>query len=318
MMKRVVILFSILMALAAPAIAFADNGVNVDVKVGRENVTVGDVIPLQIMVTHPQGWRVAFPKLETKWGDLEIRKQGVPTIATNADGTETTTAEIDAAVFRPGRAATPELSLTIADAQGKVQNIYAAPVTVQVQSVLQADDQALRDLKPQAELWQLTSSPIPLAGSVLLASSILIGAAVIAWKHRPLQDKRTPRARALDDLQELDALALDEKMNVKFLGVRVSEILRDYLVNGCRIAARDLTTGELAQELKTRGVPPEIAAQMIAALRVCDDVKFANDASDTQALANLTPLTRAIVTNYPPPMPANAKRGGKILQGVPS
>ncbi|MCG3140259.1 MAG: hypothetical protein HDKAJFGB_01305 [Anaerolineae bacterium] len=314
-MKRILIISVALLMALLPTVALADNDVKVDVHVGRDHITVGDVIPLQIAVTHPQGWRVAFPKLDTQWGDLEIRKQDAPTITANADGTETTTTEIDVTAFRPGSATTPELNLTLADAQGAVQNVYAAPVTLQVQSVLKADDQTLRDIKAQAELWQLTSSPLPFAGSVVLAAGILIGAAALAWKHRPPQDKRTPRERALDELKELDALALDEKMNVKFLSVRVSEILRAYLVDGCGISARDLTTGELAQELKTRGVPPEIAAQMIAALRVCDDVKFANDISDKQAIQNLTPLTRQIVTAYPQ-VQAPAQRGSRILQGV--
>jgi hypothetical protein len=304
--------------LALPVIAFADNGVNVAVKIGRENITVGDVIPLQIVVTHPQGWRVVFPKLETAWGDLEIRKQGAPTLTQNVDGTETTTLQIDAAAFRPGAATTPELSLKIADAQGQVHELYAAPVSVEVQSVLTQDDQELRDIKPQAELWQLTSSPLPLIGSVLLASSILVGAAVVAWKHRPLQDKRTPRQRALDYLKALDAVALDERMNVKFLAVRVSDVLRDYLANGCRIPAHDLTTGELAHELATRGVPQDIALQIVRVLRVCDDVKFANDLSDMDAIRTLTLTARNIVANYPPQPEPSSKRGSrKIIEVKP-
>lgn len=299
-MKRVAILFSILLMLALPVIALADNSVNVDVKVGRENITVGDVIPLQVLVTHPQGWRIVFPKLETKWGDLEIRKQGATTITANADGTETTTTEIDVTAFRPGELTTPELNLTIVDAQGQVQNIYAAPVTVQVQSVLKEGDQELRDIKPQAELWQLTSSPIPFIGSVLLASSLLIGAAVVAWKHRPLQDKRTPRERALDELKTIGAAHLLDQMDIKVYCVRVSDVLREYLDRGCAIPAHDLTTGELAQELKTRQVPQDISAQVIRVLRVCDDVKFANDVSDTDAIQSLANAARHIVTQYPP------------------
>lgn len=317
-MKRVAILFSILLMLVLPVIAFADNGVNVDVKVGRENITVGDVIPLTVTVTHPQGWRVVFPKLESAWGDLEIRKQGAPTLTQNADGTETTTLQIDAAAFRPGTATTPELNLKVADAQGQVHELYAAPVSVEVQSVLTQDDQELRDIKPQAELWQLTSSPVPFIGSVLLASALVVGAGIFAWKKRPQPDKRTPRQRALDYLKALDAVALDERMNVKFLAVRVSDVLRDYLANGCRIPAHDLTTGELAHELATRSVPQDIALQIVRVLRVCDDVKFANDLSDMDAIRTLTLTARNIVANYPPQPAAPTKRANKKLAEVQS
>ncbi len=302
-MKRVAILFSILLMLVLPVIAFADNGVNVAVKIGRDNITVGDVIPLQIVVTHPQGWRVVFPKLEAKWGDLEIRKQSAPVITQNADGTETTTAQMDVTAFRPGEAKTPEMNLTVADAQGQVQNLYAAPVTVQVQSVLKDGDQELHDIKPQAELWQLTSSPIPFIGSVLVAAGILAGAAVVAWKHRPLQDKRTPRERALDELKSIGAAQLLDQMDIKVYCVRVADVLREYLDKGCQIPAHDFTTGELAQELKTRDVPQDISAQVIRVLRVCDDVKFANDISETDAIQTLANAARHIVTSYPPAPP---------------
>lgn len=300
MMKRFLIVFGALVMLILPAAAFADNDVNVDVRVGREIITVGDVIPVQIVVSHPQGWRVVFPKLETRWGDLEIRKQSAPVIEQNADGTETTTFQIDAAAFRPGVATSPEMNLTIADTQGQVRDLHAAPVNVQVMSVLTENDKELRDIKPQAELWQLTSSPIPLVASIALAGIILGGAAVTAWKHRPVPDRRTPRERALDDLKAIGGAQLTDQMDVKMYCVGVSDVLREYLDKGCAIPTQDLTTGELAVELKTRDVPPEIAGQVIRVLRVCDDVKFANDVSDSDAIQTLANAARHIVTHYPP------------------
>jgi hypothetical protein len=80
-------------------------------------------------------------------------------------------------------------------------------------------------------------------------------------------------------------------------------VLREYLERGCNIPARDLTTGELAQELKTREAPQEISAQVIRVLRVCDDVKFANDVSDTDAIQTLANAARHIVMSYPPMPP---------------
>lgn len=299
-MKRVLRILAAMLMLLLPAAVYADNGVNVDVTVGREKITVGDVIPVQVAVTHPHGWRVVLPKLETRWGDLEIRKQSAPVISQNADGTETTSFQIDAAVFRPGVATTPELSLTIANSQGQAQDIHGAPVNVQVESVLTGSDQELRDIKPQAELWQLTSSPIPFAASAALAGVILGGAVFTAWKHRPLPDKRTARERALDDLKTIGGARLADQMDVKMYCVGVSDVLREYLDKGCAIPALDMTTGELAQELYTREVPPDISTQVIRVLRVCDDVKFANDVSDTDAIQTLANAARHIVTQYPP------------------
>lgn len=303
-------LFAILLLLVFPLVAFGEGNVNATISAARANITVGDVVPLQVAVTHPQGWRVVFPNLENKWGDLEIRQQSAPVITQNADGTETTTTQIEVTYFRPGTVTTPELNLTIADTHGQVQSIFAAPVTLEVKSVLTENDRELRDIKPQAELWQLSSSPLPLIGSLALAFTILGGAVVLAWKHRPIPDKRTPRQRALDYLKALELAPLNEPLDVKFVCVRVSEVLREYLDKGCNIPAQDLTTGELAQELKTRAVPSNIASQLIHILRVCDDVKFANDLTDSDAIQSLNSMAQQIVVMYPP-APAPDHKGKK-------
>lgn len=307
-------LLAILLLFALPVVAWADNGVSASVQVGRENITVGDVIPLRVTVTHPQGWRVVFPKLEKMWGELDVRTQSAPVITQNTDGTETTSAQIEVAYFRPGAVTTPELNLTIADAQGQVQNIYAAPVTLEVKSVLAENDKELRDIKPQAELWQLSSSPLPLLSSLTLAFTILGGAAVVAWKHRPIPDKRTPRQRALDSMKALELAPSSEPSEVKFICVRVSQVLREYLDQGCAIPAQDLTTGELAQALKTREVPSNVASQLIHILRACDDVKFANDPTDVQAIQALIGMAQQIIPTYPaaPAPDAKSKKSREV------
>lgn len=299
--------------MALPVMALADSGVNATMRAGQETITVGDVIPLQVTVTHPQGWRVVFPKLESKWGELEVRAQNAPVIAQNADGTETTTETIEVAHFRPGTVATPELNLTVAGANGETENLIVAPVTLKVKSVLTQDDQELRDIKPQAELWQLSSSPLPFAGSLTVAMVVVGAVAVTAWKNRPQPDKRTPRERALDDLKEIGAARLTDRIDIKVYCVRVSDVLRGYLAVSCDIPAHDLTTGELAQALRAKQVPAEIETQTVRVLRVCDDVKFANDTSDANAIETLANAARHIVTSYPPaPVTDKSKKAAEV------
>jgi len=295
--------------LAIPLTAFADDGVNATIVVDRSEIAVGDVIPLQLQVTHPQGWRVVFPTLEKTWGDLEVRSQKAPQITQNGDGTETTTQVIDVARFRPGQVMTPEMTLTLADDQGTTQTLNVQPVTLEVKSVLQENDTTLRDIKPQAELWQFSSSPIPLIASLAVALTMIGGAGVWAWKRRPVADKRTPRERALDDLKAIEAANYFETDDLKLYCVRVSITLREYLQKGCNLPANDLTTGELAQVMKETGVPANVAGQIIQVLRVCDTVKFANDASDVDAIKTLVKLSQQIVLAYPPAATPTEQKG---------
>lgn len=311
MLKRLFIGLALLALLALPAAVLADDGVEASIQVERQNITVGDVVPLAITVTHPQGWRLLAPKLDKQWGDLEVRSTGAPEIATLPDGRQTTTERIEVSYFRPGTVSTPELTLDLADGQGQLHHVSLQPATIQVKSVLQPNDTELRDIKPQAELWQLTGSPIPLAASLVLAAIVLGGAVVWAWKHRPTPDRRTPRQRALDDLSAIEAQNLFEQGEIKAYCMQVAETLRRYLAVGCGINAQDLTTGELAHALKAKQAPAPIAQQIVSVLRECDAVKFADDASNLSTIKSLGAMTRQIVTEYPAaptPMPASKKR----------
>ena len=118
----------------------AQSNITVTLSVGGEAITVGDVIPLTLRVTHPAGWRVIVPTLEKQWGDFEVRSQSTPVITASGDGTETTTQKIEVVRMRPGEVQTPAFTLSIADDQGNLQNVEVAPVAVTVQSVLVAGD----------------------------------------------------------------------------------------------------------------------------------------------------------------------------------
>ena len=53
------------------------------------------------------------------------------------------------------------------------------------------------------------------------------------------------------------------------------------------IPARDLTTSELARQLKVKDVPADWSAQVIEVLRVCDSVKFAGDVLELTTIHGL-------------------------------
>ncbi len=303
-MKKLAILAVILFFIVS-MVASADSGVSVSLEVGRDEITIGDVVPLTVVVNHPKGWRVILPTMKEKWGELAVRAQHAPQIAENPDGTETTTQEIDVSYFRPEQVTTPELELAVVDAQGNVTNTTVAPTVLDVKSVLKENDTKLRDIKPQAELWQLSNSPIPMMVSLALALTLVGGASYWVWKNREPQDKRTPRQRALDDLKAIQAENLAAN-DPKEYCVRIATTLREYLTNGCGINARDLTTGELAHELKVQEVPANVSIQIIRVLRLCDGMKFANELPEPEALTSLAAITEQIVLVYPP-APTNTR-----------
>ena len=247
----------------------AQSNVDVTLSVGGDAITVGDVIPLTLQVTHPAGWRVIVPTLEKQWGEFEVRSQSTPVITASGDGTETTTQKIEVVRMRPGEVQTPAFTLSIADDQGNLQNVEVAPVSVMVQSVLVAGDTELRDLKPQADLITSQRMLWPLIAAGALGVIGLIVYFVNRRRNRPVVDKRTPRERALATLKTLEAQNPQTPEGIKVACVDIAVCLRDYIASTTTIPARDLTTSELARQLKIKDLPAEWSTR---AIDVCECV----------------------------------------------
>jgi hypothetical protein len=294
----------------------AQSNIIATLSVGGEAITVGDVIPLTLQVTHPAGWRVIVPTLEKQWGDFEVRSQATPTIVSNGDGSETTAQKIEVARMRPGEAQTPALTLSIADDQGNLQNVEVAPVSVVVQSVLVAGDTTLRDIKPQADLMTSQRLIWPLIAAAALVVIGLVVYFINRRRNRPVVDKRTPRERALATLKTLEAQNLQTPADVKAACVEIAVCLRDYIAATTTIQAHDLTTSELARQMKLNDIPAEWNIQAIEVLRACDVVKFAGDVLELSMIHGLIDMVELLVAQSPPAAAASQPTKHTKLNGV--
>jgi hypothetical protein len=293
----------------------AQSNVLATLSVDSNNLTVGDVIPLTLHVTHPAGWRVIVPTLEKTWGDFEVRQQATPVITSNGDGTETTSQQIEVVRMRPGAVQTPAIRLSIADDQGNLQTVAIAPLTVVVRSVLVAGDTQLRDIKPQADLFtaQRVVWPLLIVAAVSLIG--LIGYAIVRRRNRPASDKRTPRERALAELQARAVKHPQSAPELKAACVQIAACLRGYIAATTPVAACDLTTNELARQLNRTELPPDWSTHAIDVLRLCDSVKFACDSLELTTVHGLIDTVELLLEQYPAASsqakPKNAKRNLK-------
>jgi hypothetical protein len=290
----------------------AQSNITATLSVNRTGITVGDVIPLTLQVTHPAGWRVIVPTLEKQWGDFELRSQSTPVIAANGDGTETTSQTIEIARMRPGETQTPALKLAVADDHGNLQNVDVAPAKLTVQSVLVPDDTTLRDLKPQANLITSQRTLVPIIIFTVLCVMLSAIYGLKRWRNRPVVDKRTPREHALDALKVLEARNPRTPEDIKLACIEIAICLRNYVASVTPIPARDLTTNELARQLKLTATPAEWSTRVIEVLLVCDAVKFAHDVLELTTIHGLIETVELLVKQYPaePAQPAtpSAKR----------
>ncbi len=305
-------LVAIALMLASVSTVNAQSNITTTLSVGRAEITVGDVIPLTLHVTHPAGWRVIIPTLDKQWGEFEVRHQSTPTIVSNGDSPETTSQTIEVARLRPGEVQTPAFTISVADDQGNLHNVEVAPVSLVVQSVLVAGDTTLHDIKPQADLITSQHTFAPIMVVLALGLLMLIVYGVKRWRNRPVVDKRTPRERALDTLTASGAQDPQTPEDFKAMCVDIARCLRGYIASVTTIPAHDLTTNELARQLKINDVPADWSAQVIELLRMCDSVKFAGDILDVAMVHGLVDMVEILVQQYPPvpdePASARSKR----------
>jgi len=66
--KWLISLIAIALMLTVVTVANAQSNITATLSIDRNDITVGDVVPLTLRVTHPAGWRVIVPALEKQWG----------------------------------------------------------------------------------------------------------------------------------------------------------------------------------------------------------------------------------------------------------
>jgi hypothetical protein len=307
--KWLISFITIILMLAVVTGVNAQSTISATLSVDRSDITVGDVIPLTLRVIHPAGWRVIVPALEKQWGEFELRSQSTPVITASGPGSETTSQIIEVARLRPGEVQTPALTLAVADDQGNLQDVEVAPVALLVQSVLVAGDTTLRDLKPQADLItsQRTFAPVIVVAALTLIVWGMV--AIRRWRSRPVVDNRTPRQRALDTLKTLETRDPQTPEAITAACADLAGCLRNYIAATTPVPARDLTTSELARQLKQNDIPADWSLKLIEVLRVCDSVKFARDVVELTTVQGLIDIVDTLVKQYPtaPAQPAAAQ-----------
>lgn len=266
--------------------------------------TVGDPIPLTLTVAHPAGHRVILPDwaLTTapgaaSWGPVELRAVGPVALTATADGREATTWTVQIVAWTPGSLALPPLALQLADPAGRLTPLTAEAPPLAVAPVLAADETALRDLRPQAEL------PIPAVWPRYLALGLPIAAAaLLLWRRRPrpapvaLRQPTDPRSPHAIALAALDALIASPQTDPALTVQQAADVLRRYLEAAWGLPAAVSTTAETAQALRSAALlSPALQKQFVAFLRSADLVKFARLVPDREATATALATARQIV-----------------------
>ncbi|MGW8225424.1 MAG: hypothetical protein ACWGOY_06820, partial [Anaerolineales bacterium] len=270
--------------------------------------------------THPPGYQVILPQLDSNWGDFLVQSQSAGETVPNPDGTETTTQVIDARLFSPGEFTTPPLTITVSDQAGELSYVSADPIPVSITSVLVEGDTELRDIKPQAVLPYVNYLPW-IAGFIALFA-LTAGAAFLIRRRKIQQslavvDNRLPHEVALDELDQIEQLDLPKSGRFKEHYTLVSDCIRLYMEKTYQFPVLERTTGEIRSNLKRTNVSKEIGNDFIALLDESDLVKFSKFRPDIHSAQQLLQDSRQLVEKTKSIIPQNETNDQPPIKNIP-
>ena len=246
--------------------------------VGRQELGVAERLRMTLTVTAPAAALVAFPDVAAELAHFSVVAENRASPAAIDDGRQVWRQAYVLAPRQTGETVIPPLTAvvqqTIVDAGLRQRELHTEAVPVKVITLVPADTAitALRDVAPPVEL----TTPIRpttvwwLAGAALL----LALSGLWLWRRRwtPRQRPRPAHELALAALRALDP---DDQTQVDRFYVRLSDILRRYVLWRFGLEAPRRTTDETLAAMGRAGVTLAQRSERIGVLlRDFDRVKF--------------------------------------------
>jgi hypothetical protein len=270
-------------------------GVEIKATANPQTAAVGDRIRIELNITAPQGYRIEIPEPQQQIGDFSVLEffPGPDAAQTHKteqaeranESPETASqhhqAQIIAAIYKTGTFAFPGIPVFITDTDGARTEIRSPSVDIEIRSVLEEDDHALRDLKKQMDIPEKFRW---LFWTLIIVSVCILGtAAWFLWRKyrkRPVSALSIPARDAFDlaesDLRNLVARNLPENGYTKKFYILLSEIVKRILERAYEIQTAERTTGEIMDSLgRNSGLKQDNLNAIEPFLLQCDVVKFA-------------------------------------------
>ncbi|MBW2465490.1 MAG: hypothetical protein JRH11_27835 [Deltaproteobacteria bacterium] len=286
-------------------------------------VMTGDLVTLVITADANAGDDVAIPRQEFAPFEVLDSAAEPPRAGEAADGAQSArfSFRIDLLALAPGDHEIGPVLIRVVTAGGTLGDVYTAPVTIEVGSVLGNEPDA--QPKPPTAPVEVVEEDYSLAwiggGLLGLALLALIMFLVTRWwlrREKPLPPPPPPRPAWEVALEELGALGrrLDEDAETQQLTGWVDELsdsLRVYLGARYGFDGIESTTDEAVARVR-RKKPRGITAEQVAGiLGDCDLVKFAKATPEQERCIALLDAATGIVRA------TTARLGGEVVTDVP-
>ncbi len=255
--------------------------VEVTARVDSTEVTIGDAIQLTIEAIYPDTVRVEPPEVGHQLGDFAVLKTMEP-VHRQENHRQVTRFQFTIAVYDTGRHVIPPVGIPYYDSDTLTtpRMVFSPDIPIFVRSVLTAESDSLRDIRPPI------APPVSWAWLWWLIGILIIGGIsyYLWWRYRN-RPKVVPRFRRIkiEPAHEIAFRELDQLLRQDFLErgeykaffSELSNILRRYLANRYFIPAPEETSEEILRSAIELELNEEEIHLLRSVLTLADQIKFA-------------------------------------------
>ncbi len=276
--------------------------VTVTAKVDSTHITIGDVLHLTITAQYGDTVTIQPPEMGNQLGDFTVLSHATPTFEKKGQQ-QIAHFQYQISVYDTGRHIIPPIAIPYYDADTlKAPKLVFTPdIPIYVQSVLAAQTDSLKDIRPPvmpptswAWVWWL------------LGMMIAAGLIYYLWQWYHNRPRVVPKFRrvkiepahviAFRELDQLLNSPLLQKGHYKAFFSELSNILRRYLANRYFIPAPEETSEEILRSAIELELGEEELHLLRAVLTLSDQIKFARYIPKSEEIERAISQTRQFIT----------------------
>lgn len=264
--------------------------VQMETRVDTTQGYIGDLFTLTLNVQHSKGFTVGYPDDLQTLGEFSVRDVHAETRPTQSIIRFTLT------VFDTGEYEIPPVEIAVQppDTAQEPLMFKSDPVEINIVSLVPADAQDLKDIKPLMDL------PTQIPWLWIILSLILILIALALWIYfrkrtkkeepemTPEERRQSAHERAYKQLDRIRAAEYPRYGAMKEHFSEISQTIRAYFEDRYFINALEMTTREVMRNLPSGKLNRELEERIEHLLSLSDLVKFAKyKSSDKEAEESL-------------------------------
>jgi len=271
-------------------------------EVDKSVITIGDRITYSLKIKRDKNLRIEQPGPAANLGSFEIKDYEIHD-PVEEDGNIVEQYDYVISVFDTGKFVIPPFPVAFfpSDTSHKYQIIQSEPIEITVESLLSAEDNEIKDIKPPLLIPVEYTRIILIGGGFLLL--IGIGAFLFYYYKKRKQGVPLFKREVIRPAHEIAFEALEELLRKPYLEdakfkqffTELSDILRHYLENRFFITAMEETTAELLESLQEIELQDGNWSNAKEILDLSDLVKFAKYEPQQQEIENTVELTRTLI-----------------------